>query len=99
MNDIDIRVKKRAGRITLQRPDALNAMTYDMCTAIEQALLSWLDNDTIDLIVIDALGDRAFCAGGDIAKLYDTGKAGNFKFGQRFWADEYRLNALISNYP
>lgn len=99
MNDIDIRVKKRAGRITLQRPDALNAMTYDMCTAIEQALLSWRDNDTIDLIVIDALGDRAFCAGGDIAKLYDTGKAGNFKFGQRFWADEYRLNALISNYP
>ncbi|MDG1934815.1 MAG: enoyl-CoA hydratase/isomerase family protein [Paracoccaceae bacterium] len=99
MNDIDIRVKQRAGRITLQRPNALNAMTYDMCTAIEQALLAWRENDTVDLIVIDALGDRAFCAGGDIANLYDTGKARNFKFGQRFWADEYRLNALISDYP
>ena len=99
MKDIDIRVKKRAGRITLQRPNALNAITYDMCNAIEHALLAWRENDTIDLIVIDALGDRAFCAGGDIAELYDTGKAGNFKFAQQFWADEYRLNALISDYP
>ena len=99
MKDINIRVKQCAGRITLQRPDALNAMTYEMCTAIEQALILWREDDAVDLVIIDALGDRAFCAGGDIAELYDTGKAGNFEFGQKFWADEYRLNALIADYP
>ncbi|MEL6680594.1 MAG: enoyl-CoA hydratase/isomerase family protein [Pseudomonadota bacterium] len=31
--------------------------------------------------------------------LYRTGRAGDFAFGQRFWADEYRLNALIAGYP
>jgi len=99
MNDIDIRKMGCAGRITLQRPNALNAMTYDMCTEIEQTLIAWRNDDAVNLVVIDALGDRAFCAGGDITKLYDTGKAGDFEFGQTFWADEYRLNALIADYP
>ena len=99
MKDINIRVNQCAGRITLQRPNALNAITYEMCVAIEQALIAWREDDTVDLVIIDALGDKAFCAGGDIAKLYKTGKAGDFEFGQRFWADEYRLNYLISEYP
>jgi enoyl-CoA hydratase len=38
MSDIRIRLDGRAGRITLQRPQALNAMTYEMCMAIDAAL-------------------------------------------------------------
>ena len=38
MSDIAIRIEGRAGRITLQRPKALNALTYDMLIAIEKAL-------------------------------------------------------------
>ena len=38
MTDISIRIEGRAGRITLQRPKALNALTYDMVLAIETAL-------------------------------------------------------------
>lgn len=99
MNDINIRIIGSAGRITLQRPDALNAMTYEMCTAIEAALLDWQTDDRVDLVIIDALGNRAFCAGGDISDLYQAGTEKNFAFGQKFWADEYRLNALIASYP
>lgn len=99
MSDIHIRLAGQAGRITLQRPEALNAITYEMCSAIEDALERWRDDPLVKLIVIDALGDRAFCAGGDIADLYATGTAGDFGFGQTFWADEYRLNALIASYP
>ena len=98
MSDIDIRTIGRAGRITLTRPNALNAMTYDMCLAIEDALDRWRDDDQVALIVIDAEGERAFCSGGDIAELYATGRDGNFAYGQRFWADEYRLNYKIFNY-
>lgn len=99
MSDISIRIEGRAGRITLTRPQALNAMTYEMCLAIERAFDEWRDMDAIELIVLDAEGERAFCSGGDIAELYATGTQGNFAYGQKFWADEYRLNAKIFTYP
>jgi enoyl-CoA hydratase/carnithine racemase len=99
MSDIFIRKTGCAGRITLTRPKALNAMSYDMCMAIDAALDQWQDDDDVSVIVIDAEGDRAFCAGGDIQELYDTGRAGDFEYGRKFWADEYRLNAKIFHYP
>jgi 3-hydroxyisobutyrate dehydrogenase len=99
MTDIDIRKDGHAGRITLNRPRALNALTYEMCLAIEDALWTWRDDPTVKLVLIDANGNKAFCAGGDIAEMYATGTAGNFAYGQRFWRDEYRMNALIAEYP
>ncbi len=99
MADIDIRITGRAGRITFTRAHALNAMTYDMCMGVDAALRLWHDDDAVDLVVIDAAGDKAFCAGGDIAELYETGMRGDFAYGRRFWRDEYRLNAYISQYP
>ncbi len=99
MSDIQVRQAGRAGRITLNRPEALNAMTYAMCLAIEEALDRWRNDPTVSLVIFDAEGERAFCAGGDIAELYRTGKAGDFAYGQRFWADEYRLDHKIFHYP
>lgn len=99
MTDIHIRIIGRAGRITLGRPKALNAMTYPMCLAIEEAFDTWRDDPAVDLIILDAEGDRAFCSGGDIADLYAEGTKGNFAYGQKFWADEYRLNHKIFTYP
>ncbi|MCX7560044.1 enoyl-CoA hydratase/isomerase family protein [Sulfitobacter sp. F26204] len=98
MSDVEIRILGRAGRITLNRPKALNALTYEMCLAIENAFDSWRDDATVDLVVIDAAGDRGFCAGGDIAELYAQGIKGNYSYGQKFWADEYRLNHKIYTY-
>lgn len=99
MADVDIRVQGRAGRITLTRPQALNAVTWDMIRQIHGALLQWETDPRVDLVVIDAAGDRAFAAGGDIVDLYRTGQAGDYGFGRRFWAEEYRLNAKIAAYP
>ena len=70
-------------------------MTYDMCMAIGNALEEWRDDDSVRLVVIDAEGERSFCSGGDIAQLYETGKAGDYDYGRRFWADEYRINVDI----
>ena len=99
MTDISIRITGHAGRITLQRAHALNAMTYEMCVAIEAAMDAWANDDAVKLVVIDAEGDRAFCSGGDIAELYETGTKGDYAYGQKFWADEYRLNHKIFHYP
>ncbi|QPH52269.1 enoyl-CoA hydratase/isomerase family protein [Pontivivens ytuae] len=99
MTDTLFRIEGRAGRITLNRPDALNALTHDQVLEIEQRLRLWAEDPAVELVVIDGAGERAFCAGGDIQHLYETGRAGDFAYGRRFWADEYRLNALIWNYP
>lgn len=99
MADIDIRKSGRAGRITLNRPKAMNALTYEMCLAIEAAVDGWASDDAVDLVVIDAIGERAFCAGGDIADMYRSASAGDYDYGRKFWADEYRLNAKIFNFP
>ena len=98
-DDVLIRVEGRAGRITLNRPAALNALTWDMCSRIEAAIDAWADDDAVTMLVIDASGEKAFCSGGDIAEMYATGTAGDFEYGRRFWADEYRMNAKLFNFP
>ncbi len=98
MSDIDIRKDGRAGRITLTRPGALNALTYEMVLQIERALDDWRDTD-VALVLLDAEGDKAFCAGGDIAEMYASGMRGDYAYGRQFWRDEYRLNAKIFEYP
>ncbi|TKW67680.1 MAG: enoyl-CoA hydratase/isomerase family protein [Paracoccus denitrificans] len=88
-----------AGRITFNRPQALNALSHEMALAIHEALRAWKSDEDVKLIIIDSNGDRAFCAGGDIAAVYHAAKAGNHAEGQRFFFDEYRMNAEIANYP
>lgn len=100
MQDINCRREGRAGRITLDRPKALNALTWDMCLEIERALTEWADDPAIALLIIDGLPcEKAFCAGGDLAEMYETGKAGDYDYGRRFWRDEYRMNAALFNFP
>ena len=97
-DEVFIRREGRAGRITLNRPRALNALTYDMVLRIWAALNTWARSSDVDLVVLDGSGDRALCAGGDVRSLYDSRTQGS-GFARKFWADEYRLNAFISRYP
>jgi enoyl-CoA hydratase len=99
MSDVLIRIEGRAGRITLNRPKALNALTPGMCRDIDAALIAWVVDPAVALVLIDAEGDRAFCAGGDIAEVYRTGIAGDYAMPRDFWRDEYRMNARIDEYP
>ncbi|MDX8348701.1 enoyl-CoA hydratase/isomerase family protein [Cognatiyoonia sp. IB215446] len=99
MPDILIRQYGKAGHITLNRPQALNALTWEMCLEIEKALDGWRNDPDIVLIMIDGAGERAFCSGGDIAEMYAAGQRGDLDYGRNFWRDEYRLNAKIHAYP
>ena len=96
--DLLIRKDRRAGRITFTRPQALNALSHDMALAISRALSGWAADPEVRVIIIDAEGERAFCAGGDIAALWRAAKDGDHEVGRRFFADEYRMNAQIANY-
>ena len=99
MSDIEIRTSGRAGRITLRRPEALNAVTLNMIREITAILPVWAEDEDVALVILDAEGDRAFSAGGDIAGIYAALQAGRYDEARQFWREEYPLNAAISHYP
>jgi enoyl-CoA hydratase len=96
--EVLIRADGRVGRITLNRPEAINALTYSMIGAISTALLSWKSESAIELVIVDGAGNRGFCAGGDVRALYNSRLYGS-AFVRAFLRDEYHLNALIHRYP
>ncbi len=98
MTETLIRKTGRAGRITLNRPKALNALTHAQSLEIEAAIDGWADDPEVDVIVLDAQGEKAFCAGGDIAAMYHAGIEGDVESARAFWRDEYRLNAKLATY-
>jgi enoyl-CoA hydratase len=97
-DEVLIRREGRAGRITMNRPKALNSLTHAMVGRIWEALLAWREDPAVELVLLDGAGDRGLCAGGDVRSLYESRTQGS-GFARAFWRDEYRLNALIGRYP
>ena len=98
MSQVLVRKNGSIGHITLDRPEALNALTETMCVQITRALQDYEADPQIGAVVIDGAGERAFCAGGDVIMLHDSGKAGDGR-AEQFWRTEYALNEYISRYP
>lgn len=99
-DEAEILFEKRGvvGVVTLNRPRVLNALTYNMVKLLHPQLEIWAGDDAVELVVIRAAGEKAFCAGGDIRVLHDQGKAGSPEV-INFYRDEYRLNRYIKRYP
>jgi enoyl-CoA hydratase len=92
------RVEGGVGRITLNRPGAIHALTTGMCRAMTEALLSWRRDPAVKLVMFDHSGERGFCAGGDIRMLAESGAADG-RLAREFFFVEYRLNDLLFGYP
>jgi len=97
-DDIVFRREGRLGHITLNRPKALNALTYEMCASMRAQLGGWAADPDIHAVLIDAVPGRAFCAGGDIRAIYDMGLRRDGS-AQAFFTTEYRLNAAVKTFP
>jgi enoyl-CoA hydratase len=98
-DDIITRVEKCIGRITLNRPKALHALTTEMCVSMAAALTAWEHDDTVRAVLVDhAEGTRGFCAGGDIRKVAESGRQDGVEAAQ-FFRVEYTLNNQIKHYP
>lgn len=92
------RVAGRLGRLTLNRPTALNALTLDMIRSMAARLLAWAGDGRIGTVLIDGAGTRGLCAGGDIRELRRAALE-EPSAAEEFWAREYALNALLAGYP
>jgi enoyl-CoA hydratase len=83
------------GRIRLDRPKAINALTHGMVGEIDAALDRFESDDAVAAVLLTGEGERGLCAGGDLRALYENRCCG---FAERFWRDEYRLDARIASY-
>jgi enoyl-CoA hydratase len=87
----------KVGRIRLNRPKALNALTRDMCSVMTDALVEWRENSEVRAVLVDHLEGRGFCAGGDIRMLAESGSTDGSE-ARAFFHVEYRLNHLLFTY-
>lgn len=94
MSDVLFEQVGRVGLIRLNRPEKLNALTQSMCQQMLEQLQGWEHDDHIKAIFIDGNGERAFCAGGDIAQIYDNG-VNDIQTSMCFFDLEYTLNSRL----
>ena len=92
--DILTSVEGRVGRIRLNRPKAIHALTRDMCSAMIEALQAWRDDAGVAAVTIDHGEGRGFCAGGDVVMLAKSGARDGAE-ARAFFHEEYRLNHLL----
>jgi enoyl-CoA hydratase len=100
VSETDILFSRRgaAGVVTLNRPQALNAVTHGMVRALRAQLDAWAHDDAVTRVIVTGAGGKAFSAGGDIRHLDELGRAGRQDEMLAFWRDEYPLNAAIKAY-
>jgi enoyl-CoA hydratase len=89
----------RVGHISLNRPQALHALTRDMCETISAALLEWRSDERIQAVMLDHDQGRGFCAGGDVARVRRSALEDGGAAGRAFFHAEYRMNHLLFTYP
>jgi enoyl-CoA hydratase len=89
-------IEGRAGVITLNRPEAINALTPEMIAKISETLDDYLANDAVTLILFEGKGERGFCAGGDVKAARQAVLDGHPEIANDFFADEYAMNLKIA---
>ena len=97
MSDVITEKMGRIGRIRLNRPKAIHALTRQMCSDMIAALVAWRDDTDVIAVTIDHAEGRGFCAGGDIVMIRDSG-LGDGAAARAFFHEEYRLNHLLFTY-
>jgi 2-(1,2-epoxy-1,2-dihydrophenyl)acetyl-CoA isomerase len=65
--------RPHVARITLNRPQAMNAYTFTMCVELQAAIAAFRDDDDLRALILTGAGERAFCTGGDIGGGSDGG--------------------------
>jgi enoyl-CoA hydratase len=87
--------------LTINRPHALNALTLDNYRRIVPALRSWAADPSVQAVVVRGIGERAFCAGGDVRAVYEAGRgiSGDSDLTAIFFREEYELIRRIHHFP
>jgi len=96
--DVIFSVRGKVGFILLNRPRALNALTGEMCRRVRERLVRWAGDSTVEAVVVEGEGEKAFCAGGDVVQVARSARDCTDDWWQ-FFFHEYRMNSAIKHFP
>ncbi|KAA6451948.1 enoyl-CoA hydratase/isomerase family protein [Bacillus swezeyi] len=86
--------------IVLNRPKALNSLTYEMVRQIDEKLKEWKTADDISVVIIKGAGSKGLCAGGDIKTLYEArSSTAALQDAERFFEKEYEVDMAVYQFP
>lgn len=92
-------VENGAGWIILNRPRALNALSFAMVDQIGKQLEEWKKDERVALVCLAGAGEKGLCAGGDIRTLYDHRNSNIEEVALSFFLTEYRMNIAVHQFP
>ncbi|SNV17378.1 3-hydroxyisobutyryl-CoA hydrolase [Dermatophilus congolensis] len=94
------RVQGACGVVTLNRPQAINALSVEMVRLVTGMLRVWESDDRVEVVVLRGAGERGFCAGGDVRRQRELALAGGTSRldALAFWQEEYALDGLVASY-
>jgi enoyl-CoA hydratase/carnithine racemase len=95
--ELQVDIRNKVAHVTLNRPQALNALSYGMIQGLSDLFTRWAQDDSVQCIVLKGAGEKAFCAGGDIRALRDSALTGG-DLHRKFFVDEYQLDYQLHRY-
>ncbi len=106
MNVILTEIKNKVGIITLNSEKTLNSLSLEMIKELKTVLEDWKESDEVACLFLQGAGEKAFCAGGDVRKLYDAIMAQREVDAAEvpqdcfdFFSKEYQVDYAIHTYP
>ena len=98
-DELEIWADGALGRIRLNRPKAINALSLGMIEGIAAALEGWRDDPKIGAVMFDGAGEKGFCSGGDVRAARQHIVEGRPDQADHYFATEYHMNGIIASYP
>jgi len=97
--EVLVRRQGAAGRITLNRVGAHNALSGSMVATMRSALAEFSASPSIALVIIDSASPRVFCIGGDLDPVRTFVSQGNYIAALAHCRNEYDLDLGIADHP
>lgn len=85
--------------ISLNRPKALNSLSYEMVKELRRKLEEWQTDENIYVVILKGEGEKGFCAGGDIKALYQSNSSeAALQEAKQFFKIEYEVDRLVNSF-
>jgi enoyl-CoA hydratase/carnithine racemase len=97
-DDILVEIRNHVAILTLNRPQALNALSLSMLRTMRSLFDSWAHDDSIHAVITKGAGEKAYCAGGDVRGLHGSVTGTGARVHEDFFQTEYTLNYQLHRF-
>jgi len=90
MDEVLYEVGAGVARVTINRPERRNSMSYGVMAGLREAMARAGDDEAVRVVVLTGAGDKAFCAGADLSGIAENTGAAAAHEGRGLLADLFR---------